>query len=658
MERRWIVEEQIGRGGMGIVFRARDPATGERAALKRLALFNGYDPDVLARFAREARAAQAIQHRNVVRLLDWGDDHGLPCIVFELVEGGSLADRVRREGPLPWREAAAIAAGVARGLEAVHAAGLVHRDVKPANVLLGRDGAKLSDLGLVKRQTSLDESRALTSTGEVVGTPSYVSPEQIHGEPVTPLTDLYALGGTLYFALTGTPPFEGSPLSVMTKHIEERPLPPSRLRSGVPRDLEQLVLTLLEKDPSARGANAGSVARALDALAVERSRAHRLLLAAAGIFLAGGAVAGALSLAHEHAPPPLPPPPPRPSPPAPVAARSELANKLHALEELPEGVERIREARTLAPEVIAGLEAQSLDGKDRKVAIDWLFACTHWLLRPGGTPEELDEADRLSVALRRFDQETPADALQVRLKVLCGRQRWSDALELLEELERTGPFDPRSNQNTALALAGLGRRDEALARLARVPVDLIASADRERYEDLLVHLANCVLLREQARQLGMAGQEAAALATIEQAIGQWEGDGDCYYVRGTAHQGLGDTTDAIADFTRCYELRSADAPAALAERGSLRDDAPAALDDYARALELDPGSDRTYYYRANTRMRFGIDLEATRDDLSKAESLALEKNRPPALLVKIRGARERLEQLLADQKRVTEPPKK
>ena len=644
MQRRWLVEEQIGRGGMGVVFRARDPATGERAALKRMALLASHDHDLLGRFEREARAAQAIQHRNVVRLLDWGEDHGAPCLVFELVEGGSLADRVHREGPLPWREAAALAAGVARGLEAVHAAGLVHRDVKPGNILLGKDGAKLSDLGLVKRQHALEESRALTSTGEVVGTPHYVSPEQVQGEPVTPLTDLYALGGTLYFALTGVPPFEGSALAVMTKHLEERPVPPSRLRSGLPRDLERLVLALLEKKPAARGASAGEVARALDALAVERRRSRGLVVA--GLTLAG--VAGGLALLlrpREPVAAPVAPPEHTTSPPvsppgraAPPSVRfsarlDELESGLAELRALPppERAALVNRLIPIATEASNHLEKDDLPAELRERALPRLGTFTEWLLRPDGSPEECDAAERFSLVILRVDRDHPQRRLVLRSSVLFKRQRYAGVLEIHDEIETLGVFAPKMHANRALALAGLGKRDEALAALARVPTSGpgISETWRQAMASEIDRVSRAVELRTQARALFGEMKDPEALAAIDEALARNPEDGDSYNVRAGIRERLGDHEGAREDNRRCYLSRSPAAASAIAWLGRAEKDRTAALPCFTRSIELDPEYELAYQNRARARMELGVDLDGALADVDRALELGAKHGRPP-----------------------------
>ncbi|HZV00652.1 MAG TPA: serine/threonine-protein kinase, partial [Planctomycetota bacterium] len=186
----WILGEPLGQGGMGRVYRARHEKTGAVAALKVLDPAFARNERLVARFRREAEAAGSVRHPNVVAYLGFGNEQGLVWLALELAAGGSLAAKMKRDGPLGWREAARLGAQIARGLEATHGTGLTHRDLKPANVLMDEVGnAKLSDFGLVLRT----DSERLTMTGELVGTVEFMAPEQTEGKGDA-RSDLYALG--------------------------------------------------------------------------------------------------------------------------------------------------------------------------------------------------------------------------------------------------------------------------------------------------------------------------------------------------------------------------------------------------------------------------------------------------------------------------------
>ncbi len=312
----FVVADVLGRGGMGSVYRARN-AEGVEVALK---LMLGADvEDIVARerFRREALAAASVDHPGVVKCLGSGEYGKGLWIAFEIVKGGSLADRLKR-GPLPWREAVEVAGEIARALHAIHEAGIVHRDLKPANVLLDLDGVpRLTDLGIARRNAS---GHSLTQTGEILGTAEYIAPEQVDSsKSVDRRADLYALGIMLHALVTGAPPFRGDTLSVLQMHLKMTAERPGAL-VNVPPALDALVAKLLEKDPARRPANAEIVADELDRIAEARVAGPALKIVGALLALAAViALVAALVLREPSAPPvPSPPPPPiTPSPPAP-----------------------------------------------------------------------------------------------------------------------------------------------------------------------------------------------------------------------------------------------------------------------------------------------------------------------------------------------------
>jgi eukaryotic-like serine/threonine-protein kinase len=258
---RYELAEELGTGGMGRVVVAHDRLLGRDVAIKLL----GPTPDEVARerFSREARSAARLHHPNIVGVYDTGVDGGRPYLVMELVRGRSLADLLKDEGPLEADQAVAITLGVLEGLEAAHRAGMVHRDVKPANVLLPDDGGvKLSDFGIAK---ALDETATgLTTAGSLVGTPTYLAPELVGGSPPSPASDVYSVGCLLYAQLTGDPPFtEGEPLAIAYAHRNE-PVPPIEdARPDLPPDLVAVVGRALAKDPSDRYERASDMRTAL-----------------------------------------------------------------------------------------------------------------------------------------------------------------------------------------------------------------------------------------------------------------------------------------------------------------------------------------------------------------------------------------------------------
>ncbi|HEV3023205.1 MAG TPA: protein kinase, partial [Pirellulales bacterium] len=258
------VEALVGRGGMGVVFRARHLRLNRRVALKMVLAGAYASPQERERFQREAQAAAALRHPNVVQIHDVGDSDGRPYFTMELVEGGSLAEKLAGK-PQPARQAAALLATLAGAVQQAHQGGIVHRDLKPDNVLLTADGTpKISDFGLARR---LDGGADLTRSGTAVGTPSYMAPEQARGttDAVGLAVDIYALGVILHELLTGGPPFQAETATeTLRQVIYDDPLPPSRLNAKVPRDLEIICLKCLHKEPRLRYATAGALAEDLD----------------------------------------------------------------------------------------------------------------------------------------------------------------------------------------------------------------------------------------------------------------------------------------------------------------------------------------------------------------------------------------------------------
>ncbi len=252
---RYRILARLGAGGMGTVYKAHDPQLNRTVAVK-VPHFDG-PPDKVAarvqRFAREARAAAQVWHPHVCPIFDVGEHEGQPYVVMAFVEGESLAQRLARQGRYEdVAQAATLARQVLDGLGAVHGHGIVHRDLKPGNIMLGADGHPvLMDFGLARPE---DAEESLTSEGVVLGTPAYMAPEQASGQSdrVGPWTDVYSLGVVLYQVLTGRLPFDGPPLTVLSRIVHEAPPPPSRLRPDLDPSLEAAVMKALAKEPRER----------------------------------------------------------------------------------------------------------------------------------------------------------------------------------------------------------------------------------------------------------------------------------------------------------------------------------------------------------------------------------------------------------------------
>jgi serine/threonine protein kinase/WD40 repeat protein len=319
------IDSLLGEGGMGAVYKAEDERLGRPVALKVVRAGAAAD-SVIARFRREAQAAAAVEHPNVLRLHEASWSGATAYIVLELAPGGSLQDRIKKSGRLPWREAALIGAQIARGLAAIHAAGLVHRDLKPANVLFDETGtSKITDFGIVRAaEGSLAFSRQLTATGEMLGTPQFMAPEQTDSaKEVGSPADVFSLGGTLHAALTGGPPFEGDGANLIYKIVTSTPDDVRKKAPEVPPALASLVLELFAREPAKRP-TAAAVAERLEAIArteegAPRSRAPWLV----GLAVAIASVALVALLLRGRSPEPVASPPPptptKPAPPVPAA---------------------------------------------------------------------------------------------------------------------------------------------------------------------------------------------------------------------------------------------------------------------------------------------------------------------------------------------------
>jgi predicted Ser/Thr protein kinase len=265
---RFELEELVGTGGMSSVFRAHDGQLDRRVAIKILHEHYVDDPEYVERFRREARAVAQLSHPNIVTVIDRGEDQGRQYIVFEHVDGENLKEFVQRTGRLPVRRAVELTLAVAQGLAFAHGRGLVHRDVKPQNVLLSRDGeVKVTDFGIAR---SLHVEHGVTQTGTVLGTGEYLAPEQASGDPVSAATDVYSLGIVLWELLAGDVPFSGENfVAVALRHINES-LPSLReQRPDVSPRLAAAVERALEKDPALRFPSMTALASELRACLAE-----------------------------------------------------------------------------------------------------------------------------------------------------------------------------------------------------------------------------------------------------------------------------------------------------------------------------------------------------------------------------------------------------
>ena len=287
------IVEQLGRGGTSVVYRAEHVRLGRTAALKLLSPGLG-DADFSDRFLRESRLAASLDHPSIVPVYDAGEDDGLLWIAMARVEGTDLKTLIKEEGPLPLRRGLFILGQIASALDAAHARGLVHRDVKPANILVGpEDRAYLSDFGAVKELASV----GMTRTAAFVGTIEYCAPEQIEGGEVDARTDVYALACVLYETLTGTPPFHRpSEVAVLNAHLHAPPPRLTKAVPGLPSGLEDVIQKALSKSPLDRYATPGELIAAARATAAEHRVDPRRLALSLGLLLLVGLLGAGIAL--------------------------------------------------------------------------------------------------------------------------------------------------------------------------------------------------------------------------------------------------------------------------------------------------------------------------------------------------------------------------
>src|SRR6266542_3234038 len=267
--------DQLGAGGMATVYKAYHAAMDRYVAIKVLPQHLTRDPNFRARFQREARAIARLEHLYILPVYDAGEDEGIPYLVMRYTDSGDLSDLIARQS-LTIARAVQLISQVAAGLAYAHRLGVIHRDVKPANVLLSRAGdVLLTDFGIAK---IYEETLQLTSEGTMVGTPAYMAPEQVQGQPVDARTDIYALGVVLYQALTGECPFMAeTPLAVALMHIHNPLRPPRQLNPNIPESIERIILRAMAKNPSDRFQTADEMAEALQQALTGLSRPTAVL---------------------------------------------------------------------------------------------------------------------------------------------------------------------------------------------------------------------------------------------------------------------------------------------------------------------------------------------------------------------------------------------
>ncbi len=604
------IRGELGRGGAGVVYRAHDPRLRRDVAIKTL-LDVDASPTQLRRFGREARALAQLRHPNIVAVHEVGEDaEGRPYLVMDLVEGITLEDRLAGGGPLDPREAAGLAQKIAEGLAAGHAQGILHRDVKPENIILTPDGEPhLTDYGLAKDLSS-SQSGTVSIKGRYIGTPGFWSPEQASGdeEKMGPATDVYGLGATLFAMLTGRPVFETKRLTeAIIAALSKRPDAPSEVRDAIPEELDEIVLRCLEKEPGERYADgrelAETVGRFLKGESVapvstqrrgrfapveaetdraaaparvprgqRRSGAGALVAAAMGFAFVGGALGATFVFAGRHG-----------------GGGGSTAERLEAratyLQSMLDQYER----------TARGLEERLTDSEAEARALRDEIAA---LRRAGGvaTPDRTPESGdgpRLpsanggatpALSARPNDPSwSPYDPTNVALLEQRGAESFErgDLESAVESFTKAIALDPglaRIWHNRGAVRRRQGDLDEAIADLSKA-IELEPTLERAWF------LRGCTQ--------GGRGAYAMATADLTRSIELAPEAADAWRVRGAVKGALRDWDGALTDLERSLELDSTDPEAwfnfgvVTREKGELTK-ALAAFEEAARLGLQDP----------------------------------------------------------------------
>ena len=622
----FVVEREVARGGQGVVYEARRGDGGERVALKLL-----LDPDewTAKRMRHEGEVLSRIRHPGVVRVLDHGVLDGVPYLAMEFVEGESLEDVLKHQGVQTPEWSAGVLANVASTLADLHAQGIVHRDLKPDNIIIERRTGRplLVDFGILRRDTTrfgalgLDAEGPLTTKGEIKGTPSYMAPEQADPRFGTegPLTDVYALGATLFALLTGEPPFVGpAALNVIQMVVTEPARDPRSLRPDLPPALAELCLQALEKTPGDRPLSAAVFAEELVALSQASAEAPR----SRGFLFGGVAAAGLVGLLGLGIALSGGEPPDSPVDPPPADGDDEGA----ATAPEPDPVDPEAELRR------AEAEALLLQVRARASVRDWQAA-----------DDALERA-------RELEPEWVEPELS-RSVVLQMSGRLEEGVEQGLEVVRRFPNEARAFANLGGALMGLGRYSEAEEVVDRAielepekPVHLVQRAEirlkLERFQETREDCLRAIRLGAKGHVHGIMGEalwlshdDVGAERAYDQAILEEPDNADSWLRRARLKSNRGDLAGALADANQAVEAQPRLGPvyaerarlslqharALMRERGPARPSLERARQDTERALQLGDRNPVTRVFHAEACLALGDSETALRDaqELSK-----------------------------------------
>lgn len=585
------LEGELGRGGMGVVFLARDLRTGERVALKLLLASKGASEVQRKRFLREAQALTRLEHENVVRVRDSGEQDGTPWLALDFVDGRSLEAHLARGTRFTVPQVLQLGARLARALAHCHAQNVLHRDVKPANVLLRADGTPLlTDFGLTRDLDPRASQSRLTQDGCFLGSPEYWAPEQARGDLalIGPATDVYGLGATLHTLLTGAPLHAGESLPQLMRAAERAPEPPSRQRPGVPAALDALVLRALAPEPVARP-DARELASALEALAARPVSPGRQVRRR-----------GALAVAT-------------------LAACSVGACSV--------GVWIARRPAATVAGPVAPLRSASTPSDDS-------YAADLQRARKGLRSGSFPSVAELDALVSRASPESLAEAELLNAELCWAREDYDKAMRCCQAVLLATPDEGQAAFARGLSAAITGelevaRRelDRAVALRAKDPEPLLARASTRRSQgETKLAWADYARVLELDPGFALASYQragmhleqhdlASGLRDLELALAINPDFALALMVRATLRAEQGDGPAARVDLDRSIALDPSIAEA-WANRARLRErdnDPDGALADYSRALELNPRLWQAYARRGDLHLARSALREAIRD---------------------------------------------
>ena len=613
--------EQIGTGGMATVYKAYQPAMERYVAVKVIAAHFAQDETFLRRFRREARAVAQLEHAHILPVHDYGEAEGRPYLVMRYLEAGTLKDRMAQR-PLPLTEVNRIIGQVGSALDYAHRIGIIHRDVKPSNVLLDAEGdAFLTDFGLAKM---LEASVQLTETGVGIGTPAYMSPEQGRGERVDHQADIYSLGVMLYEMVTGRPPYEAeTPLAVVIKHITE-PLPlPRSIRPDLPEEVERVILKALAKDPADRFQTAGEMVRALDAAVRAAEAAARTEPAVAE-----------------------------------VAAEPDERAVARLRRVLPAGWARAAMWAGLGLVIllalflilsrvpirvqISGGQLEVVRVVERTATPTEAVAAATPTSRPTATPTATAEPAAVSTPGPTISAQEHAD----RAEEYVARAHWDEAIAEITRAIEQDPTNPQYYITRAFLYdAGKGMMEEAIADATKA-IELAPTLYDAWIERgaVYMHMEECALavadhneaIRldpdrlegyvERGGALSCQGRLDAAIADFDRAIGIDPTSAWAFWNRGMIYEQKGDLDAAIADYSQAIALEPDDPWASpdwyYSRAGAYRalGQHEQALADCDAALALVPDDPMGFYCRGLSEVATGR-MDEARADFEQAVSL-------------------------------------